>query len=192
MLHTGNTGDADRELLVRVRRGEPASVDVFVGRMACVPLILAAQNARLGRPLGPSDLSDAAQEALTQIWQRLESFEGRSTLETWVYRFCTNTFMNAVRKHRRARRGEELAEEQPDPHHVDAESRYTRFDHLYRGLARLSADERACVRLKHFEDRTFDEIGAFLRISPNTAKTQYYRGLRRLHEILGSEEGDPK
>jgi RNA polymerase sigma-70 factor, ECF subfamily len=190
MLHTGNTGDADKDLLVRVRRGEPASIEIFVGRMACVPLILAAQNARLGRPLGLNDLSDAAQEALTQIWQRLDSFEGRSTLETWVYRFCTNTLMNAVRKHRRARQGEELGAEQPDPTHIDAESRYTRYDHLYRGLARLSNDERACVRLKHFEERTFDEIGVLLGISPNTAKTQYYRGLRRLHEILASGEGE--
>ncbi len=192
MLHTENSGEADKELLLRVRRGEPDAIETFVQRMACVPLILAAQNTRLGRALGPAELNDASQETLTLIWQRLDSFEGRSTLETWVYRFCSNTLMNAVRKLKRSRRSEELCDQQPDPTQTDAETRFTRYEHLYRGLARLSAEERACVQLKHFEERTFDEIGARLGISPNTAKTQYYRGLRRLNEILAAEEGDGK
>ncbi|MCK6445803.1 MAG: sigma-70 family RNA polymerase sigma factor [Planctomycetes bacterium] len=192
MLHTGESGEADKALLARVRRGDAIAVEAFVQRMACVPLILAAQNARLGKVLGPAQLDDAAQEVLTLIWTRLETFEGRSTLETWVYRFCVNTLMNAVRRERRSRRNEELSEEAADPTLVDAETRYTRYDHLYLGIAKLPAEERVCIHLKHFEERTFDEIGARLGISPNTAKTQYYRGLRRLQELLAREERETR
>jgi DNA-directed RNA polymerase specialized sigma24 family protein len=40
------------------------------------------------------------------------------------------------------------------------------------------------IRLKHFEGRTFREIGEVLEIPANTAKTHYYRGLEWLRRRL--------
>lgn len=184
MLKPGKNGPSDRELLLAVRAGDPAAIQEFIRRMACVPLILAAQNARMGRPLAATDLHDVAQETLMLVWQRLGSFEGRSTLETWVYRFCSLVLMNAVRKVRRAKRRQQGADTADEPAGENLELRYLEFDELHQCLDQLPAEEAAVVRLKHFEDRTFDEIGSRLSISSNTVKTQYYRALRKLHEAM--------
>ena len=40
------------------------------------------------------------------------------------------------------------------------------------------------IWLKHFEELTFESIGHYLGLSENTAKTRYYRGLRRMQGLL--------
>jgi RNA polymerase sigma-70 factor (ECF subfamily) len=44
------------------------------------------------------DWRDLYQEMLLQIWKSLDSFEGRSALDTWVYRVALNTAIAHRRK----------------------------------------------------------------------------------------------
>lgn len=172
---------ADDLALVRaVAAGEPAALADFVERMRCVPAILASQNGRLGSPLGEEDLADVVQETLTVVWRKLDDFCGRSALETWVYRFCFLELMTGIR--RRKKRPE------PIPEGLErrglAPATAADFELLHRGLARVGSPWADVIRLKHFGDLTFDEIGRRLSMPANTAKTQYYRGLERLREAL--------
>jgi RNA polymerase sigma-70 factor (ECF subfamily) len=188
MLEPGRNPQSDLSLLAAVRRGDPRALDGFLERMRCVPLIVTALNAKLGRPLDANELNDVSQDTLMTIWQRLGAFEGRSTLETWVYRFCSFMLLNAIRKRRRARVREELADDATE--RAAALEPWATYDDVHRAIDRLSSQEAACVRLKHFDDLTFEEIGSRLSISPNTAKTQYYRGLRKLRDYLRAREGE--
>src|SRR3954464_11535801 len=43
------------------------------------------------------DAEDALQEALLRGWRALPSFEGRSSLRSWLYRIVTNTSLDAIR-----------------------------------------------------------------------------------------------
>ena len=181
---------ADRELVQRVARGESAAVGQFVERMRCIPRILAVQNRRSGAPLSPEDLADLAQEVFSAVWDRLERFQGEAALESWVYRFCVLMTMDA--KRRRGRRGLVLTAEEPalegaDAERVNEESAEWHaldFEHLYAALERLDEKDAAVVQLKQFEGLTFEEIGGELDISPNTAKTRYYRGIDQLRTLL--------
>ena len=44
-----------------------------------------------------SDAEDALQDTLLAAWQGIASFEGRSSLRTWLYRIATNRCLNARR-----------------------------------------------------------------------------------------------
>jgi RNA polymerase sigma-70 factor, ECF subfamily len=44
------------------------------------------------------DAEDALQEALLRAWRALPSFEGRSSLRSWLYRIVTNTSLDAVQR----------------------------------------------------------------------------------------------
>lgn len=44
------------------------------------------------------DAEDALQEALLRAWRALPSFEGRSSLRSWLYRIVTNTSLDAVKR----------------------------------------------------------------------------------------------
>src|SRR5918911_5551220 len=44
------------------------------------------------------DAEDALQEAHLRAWRGLKSFEGRSSLRSWLYTIATNTCLNAIAK----------------------------------------------------------------------------------------------
>jgi len=181
---------ADLELVRAVLRRDPTAVDGLVQRLSCIPRILAILNQRMGSVLKPEDLSDLTQDTLARLWPRMQDYTGQAALETWFYGYCFNGFMNAVRKERRLQmeRASALSESIPSP---GAPLPRLEFDHLQRGLERLDQRETRVIRLKYFDDLTFEEIGDRLEISPNTAKTCFYRGMRRLEELLrasGEEE----
>ena len=179
---------ADRELVRAVLAGDPSAIDALVQRLRCIPRILTMLNQRMGGVLGPEDLGDLTQDTLALLWPRMEGYTGQAALETWFYGFCFNAFMNAVRKGRR-RHGVDSLEE----HSVaspSSPSPVLDYDHLHRGLEQLDEKETRVIRLKYFDGLTFEEIGARLGISPNTAKTCYYRGMRRLEEFLRRGMGE--
>lgn len=163
-------------------------MEQFVARMRCVPLILESRNARLGTPLVEDDLIDTVQDTLVVIWKKLDTYSGKSSLETWVFGFCRNQMLNAIRK--RARRplplgiaGEANGTLLERSYEIDTES--DRFEVLSRSLDLLDEMHEQVIRLKCHSALTFAEVGEKLDISPNTAKTYYYRGLRRLQSLLG-------
>ena len=52
------------------------------------------------------DAEDLVQETLLAAWRSMDSFEGRSSVRTWLYRIATNRCLNALRT--RSRRPREL------------------------------------------------------------------------------------
>ncbi len=177
----------DRALIRGVLSGRSGSIDALVIRLNCVPGILAARNRILGRPLDPEELDDLVQDALVVVWRKLDAFTGVSSLESWVYRICVLEMMNAIRAKRRrpVAAPEALRQVCEDPM---AEQGAPLFgsERLHSGLDRLGPPGSDIIRLKHFEQLTFDEISERTGQSVNTIKSQYYRGLRRLRGILGS------
>ena len=185
---TGPTDYSEDLALVRaVLAKSPEAVERFVARMRCVPLILESRNSRLGTPLVEDDLIDTVQDTLVVIWKKLNTYSGKSSLETWAFGFCRNQMLNAIRK--RARRplhlgiaGESKGTLLERSYESDSDA--DRFEVLSRGLDRLDELHEQVIRLKCHSGLTFAEVGEKLRISPNTAKTYYYRGLRRLQSLL--------
>ena len=181
-------GRADLELVRRVLSGHADAVESFVERMRCVPRILAVRNLRAGRPLGPEELADLAQEVFALLWRKLPEYRGEARVEAWAHPFCLLQFMNHLRKKTRRPKGVEISELDADPATDEAGARpldpldATR---VHEALARLGEGERTVIRLKQFDGRTFEEIAALLDVSPNTAKTRYYRALAKLRDVLG-------
>ncbi len=178
---------ADLALVEAVLAGDSAALDALIKRLECVPRILHTLNERAGRVLTPADLADLSQDVLVLIWEKLKTFEGRATLETWTYRFCWLESRNCFR---RVYRGREIGpgasalifEELP----AAEVSLAIEHEAIEIGLSELGPPGSEVIRLKHFEERTFPEIGSLLGIPTNTAKTHYYRGLEWLRQRLRS------
>ncbi|MEW6742034.1 MAG: sigma-70 family RNA polymerase sigma factor [Planctomycetota bacterium] len=175
----------DLTLSRSARRGDRAARDAFALRLQCVPAMLAAINSRLGYPLRPDELDDLVQDALAAIWSKIGTYEGRASLESWIYPFCLLETMSTLRRRkRRPDLVENLDERRANPGPASPED----FEDVYRGLERLSAPQGDVVRLRHFAQLTFDEMAHCLGLSINTVKTRYYRGLAQLRSILAPRQ----
>lgn len=187
-MSDGNDGGSPADDLALVRRvlaGSRADLPRLAERLRCVPRLLRLLDQRTGRLLGSEELADLAQDVLVVLWRKLGEYEGLSGLEGWAYGFCVREYRNAIRRKGRLRhearvealRGGEASQgfEDPDP---------WAFEEVHEGLLRIGREEARVIRLKHFEGRTFEEIGRTLGLSTNTVKARYYRGLEELRPLL--------
>lgn len=88
-------GDAN-DLITRARTGDGAAFRELTDPYRRELLV------HCYRMLGSAqDAEDVLQDTLLAAWQRLASFEGRSSVRTWLYRIATNRSLNARRANSR-------------------------------------------------------------------------------------------
>jgi RNA polymerase sigma-70 factor, ECF subfamily len=185
-LDTSCAHTADLALVRGVLAKDASALEEFAERSACVPAFLR----RLVQPAGaarPIDIEDLSQDVFATVWSRLGTFDGRCQLETWLWGFCRKRALKWLERGSGeiAYGGEDSlfdledgAEHDPG-REMDLELLRTELERLERSVAEV-------VHLKHFDELTFPQIGKRLGVSPNTAKTRYYRGLDKLKARLGS------
>jgi RNA polymerase sigma factor (sigma-70 family) len=88
----GDDGALDTELVRLVQQGDRGALDALIERHRPWIYNLAVRMVYL-----PQDADDAAQEILIKVITRLSSFEGRSSLRTWLYRIAVNHLLNMKR-----------------------------------------------------------------------------------------------
>lgn len=178
------SGAWDLELARRALAGSGDARRELERRLTCVPRMLNHLNVRWGRPLRGHDVEDLSQDVLVALWRSLPSYAGLSALESWIFRTCHRALAARLRhlppptSALAAARGEPAADADPQVH-----------DDVYQALDALEPRARQVVELKHFEGRTFEEIGSDLARSPNTIKTWYYQALEELRRLLARDRG---
>ncbi len=175
----------DLDLVARARAGDSVAIDVLLVRMRFVRQVVLYKNSRLGGPLENNELEDVIQDALTAVWKKLGHYRGSGPLEAWLYRFSYYQICTRLRASQRM--PVLLADVCGDT--IEPEVRVpddpTRFAYLYDALEQLDETTAEVIRLKSMESMTFDSISTRTGLPTNTAKTRYYRGLRRLRELVG-------
>lgn len=166
--------------------GDRPSLARFIERMSCVPVILSHCNARGRGALTDEDLADLSQEVLVAVWEKLPTYLGQGALESWVYPFCTQKYLNSVRaRQRRPLHADlEAAGQVPESGTAFSDLLAT-TDLIHRHLERLEAIQASVIRARHFDALSFEEIARRLDLPLSTAKTHYRRGLDLLRDYLG-------
>jgi RNA polymerase sigma-70 factor (ECF subfamily) len=142
--------------------------------------------------LNDSDADDATQNALIAIARSYESFDGRSTFSTWVYRIATNAALDERR--RRNRRPVSLFSNDgqqvdiADTRSDDEQSAFEASDYLAQGLAQIPEEFRVALVLRDVADLDYEEISQILGIPIGTVRSRIARGRGRLADILGNLE----
>ena len=142
-----------------------------------------------------AEAEDLAQESLLKAIRGLDSFEGRSSLGSWLYRITVNAWKNRLRA-RSARKtqrflsadGEAVLSEPesapspeptPEAEALAAERRLC----LDRALEGLSPDERRVLELRELDGLSYGEIAEALGWPLGTVKSR----LSRARDILAQE-----
>lgn len=184
VVKEGVVRHTDLEMVRRTVQGDPLVLKDLITRLQSVPRTLAYRNRKLGRPLNSGELEDLTQDVLGSIWVKLGDYSGRGSFDAWVYRFCVLALLSRLRKLRRLPTPfADAAQRVRDPLAKESEDRLE-YEHIHESLATLDRREGDIIRLKHFEENTFEEISARLGMSKSTVKSRYYRGLIKLKRLL--------
>lgn len=84
--------ERDQQLVQLAKGGSRAALEELVVRHQAWIYNLALRMVH-----HPEDAKDAAQEVLIKLFTRLSTFDGRSTLRTWLYRIVINHLLNMKR-----------------------------------------------------------------------------------------------
>ena len=133
------------------------------------------------------DAQDLVQEVLLRVRRGLETYRPGS-LEGWLSRITTNTFLDETR--RRKRRPVDLLPEEPDrvvppsPPADDALATEVLPDDVQDALRRLPEDYRAAVVMCDVVGLSYQEISESLGVPVGTVRSRIHRGRALLRRAL--------
>lgn len=179
----------ERALLEGLRRGEEHACTCFLKYFAPRMYQLAL------RLMGdPDEAEGVLQESVIRACDRIDSFEGRSGLGTWLHRIVTNTALMRLRRRTpatvdldeyqqgRARLPEALVDDTAEPS-AEVEGAEVRAM-VDRALADLPDTLRTAFVLREIEGLSTREAAAELGISESAVKVRLHRARLALRESL--------
>jgi|SRR6185437_3576317 len=147
-----------------------------------------------------ADAEEIVQEAFLRAYQRLESFQRRSSFGTWIYRIAVNCALDRISKpgiEAECRPGEEddseemtvqVAARDADPERWLLSREISTAQEM--AMLRLTPTEKTAFVLRHHEDRSTSEIAETLGIAPNAAKNAVFRAVQKLRRELAPLRGN--
>ena len=177
--------NTDLELVEDVRAGDRRSFSELVRRHQRSILRLALRYLR-----DPGLAEDVVQESFIKAYEKIASFEGRSSFKSWLFQIAVNTAKNKLRS---------LPQEHVNIEDVrlgigaGAENDLVRIDignAIRAEIDALPERQRIALTLRIFEELSFKEIATIMSCPYDTAKANYRHALLRLRErIEGARAG---
>jgi RNA polymerase sigma-70 factor, ECF subfamily len=186
----------EAELLARCRRGETDAWDeLFDLHYAAAGRFIFQLSPDFSR----EDSEEICQEVFLSVIKNLESFQGESQFQTWLFRIAVNKARDYREKRMAAKRGGaqttvSLQAENPetgltpDPSDPMPAPDENLINAEQMSLVRESLDQldepcREIVEMRYLGDLSYEELGATLKLNPKTVSSRLSRCLDRLEEI---------
>jgi len=145
--------------------------------------------------------SDLAQDVWIRVHGRLDQFEARADVYTWIHRIAVNRTLNHLSSEKRRRWvrildltiGEALSSDEPAPVALPSTEPLPdrsieddqRAQHLWSAIQKLDPMYRVPLVLFHFEDQSYTQIGETMGISMRAAQARIIRARKQLKKIMG-------
>lgn len=173
------TASGADQILVAAKAGDQASFEQLIE-----PHIAAGYRLAVSMLNDASQAEDVLQEATFRAWRAIGQLGSVARLKPW--------FLTIVANRSRSLRSTRWWSVIPLPHSSSVVGTATDVSDahadLISALYRLTADERAAVFLRFYEDMNSDQIGDVLGISATAARSRIHRALKRLRVELAEDE----
>lgn len=138
------------------------------------------------------DADEVTQEVILVIYNKLKTFDFRSTLYTWIYRITTTRSLNYIKK-RKVREffslddapERELKQNDDIVGNIDNKEKLKRLDKV---LKNLPDKQREVFVLRNFEEFTYQEISEITGKSVGALKANYFHALKKVMELMKDDE----
>lgn len=134
---------------------------------------------------GDGDLAEElTQETFFKVLKKIDTFEGKSSIGTWMIQIAKNNFYNYCKKKKHVSTeecGEIPAKDNPERRAVDKDT--AREIHLI--LHKLEEPYKEVFWMRTFGELSFKEIGTIHGKTEGWARVTFYRAKQRIKEELG-------
>ena len=188
---------AETVLIERLRDGDDAALETLMERYASRVYRVARSITRTD-----ADAEEVVQDVFMTLARKIDNFEGRAALGTWIYRVATNAAL-LRRRGKRAQLEVSLEEHLPtfqDDGHREGDRSYLLADWsqtpetellggearaiLSRAIDQLPEPYRAVLVLRDVEELTNEETARILGESVASVKSRLHRARMALREQL--------
>ena len=181
----------DRELVEHIREGSEEHFNVLYNRYFSRVYTFTFRKLR-----NHAETEELVQEIFYCVFTSLKSFEGRSSLLSWIYGIMKNNINNYFRRTRnaeipmddnsRAEMGlETVAQEYGPDLQLEMKEAVDAFD---RALSSLTKIQYQVFMMRHMENLTIDEISQRTKKSKDSIKSNLYR----IKKLLTPADEDSK
>jgi len=133
-----------------------------------------------------AELEDVSQEVFLVIVRSLGRFEGRATLQTWIYGVCRNVALHARRSH--ARNRESASDTLPEVGSAETQSqdlaRLRMLDALRAALAALAEPTRMTFVLFEIEQLAMHDVSKAVGCAVSTSYSRLYAAREHVKRTL--------
>lgn len=141
------------------------------------------------------EAEDLSQEIFIDIWNKVGSFRGESSLSTWVYQVAVNRCRDHLKWKKRKKRfafirslsgeAQEMKHQIPDFVHpgVQMEQR-ERAKALFKAIKKLPESQRVAFSLHKLEGLSYQEIAGIMDRSLGSVESLMHRAKQNLQKML--------
>ncbi|MGE5087120.1 MAG: RNA polymerase sigma factor [Bacillota bacterium] len=177
---------SDLELVEKVKSGDRRSFSELVKRHQRSVLRL---SLRFVKDMDAAE--DVTQESFIKAYEKLNSFEGRASFKSWLFKIAVNTARNKLREWKR-----DTVDVENVHLAVEAEAENTLVhtavaDILQKEVDKLPLKQKTALVLRVYEDLSFNEIADIMECPYDTAKANYRHALLKLRQTFEAQ-GDLK
>lgn len=184
-----NTSDpTDRDLIARTLGGDGGAFGVLVERFQ-------RKIYRVAYAIVRDDIEadTITQDTFIQAYTHLAKFQGRSEFETWLTRIAINRSRDSLRRRKFvslfSRDDDEEREGFLEPVDDRPSPERELMAHQLRGAIeraerQLSAQQQLIFRLRHYEDRSLEEIAELLGLRAGTVRAHLFRAVHKIRKLL--------
>lgn len=175
----------DRRLAELVLEGDDTAFEYLFDRYRDAIRRLLVQ--RLGHA---SEVDDLLQETFIKVYINLHRYNPQYTFGQWVYTIARNTFVDFIRRRQDDLPIDERFASPPSLAPTPEESviNLQQRSQIESYLERLSPRYRQLIRLRFFDELSYEEIAAKLVLPLGTVKTQIHRAREQMCRFIQNEE----
>jgi RNA polymerase sigma factor (sigma-70 family) len=136
------------------------------------------------------DKKDLFQESLIQIWQSMSSFEGRSSLSTWMFRITLNVCLRLHSKESKKRERFRKMDSVNIAHIADEEINHVEQERLFKlrsCMKKLNDADKAVITL-YLEEVPYSEIASITGLTENHVAVKLKRIRTKLLNCITQEK----
>lgn len=135
------------------------------------------------------DADDVLQNTFLKAWKKLDSFQRKSKLSTWLFSIAVNESLNYIDKKRREKNAlsdMSVAEKLAADAYFDGDKAQSL---LYEAVSRLPDVQRTVFTLRYFDEMKYSEMSHILSTSEGALKASYHIAVRKIHDYLAKKDG---